>query len=95
VVEPAQPAQPAVAALTPEEAAGPAVAPAEAAAVMAPTRAVAPTSAPSSASSSVALSSLPHTGVDGLWALLLAGLGAVAAGGALQLARRRRLSTTS
>jgi LPXTG-motif cell wall-anchored protein len=103
VVEPAQPAQPAVAALTPEEAAGPAVAPAEAAAAMAPTQAAAPTLAPASASNPGAaavwagagLSALPHTGVDGLGALLLTGLGAVAAGGALQLARRRRLSTTS
>lgn len=95
VVEQVQPAQAAVAALTWEQAAGAAVAPGEAAVAMAPTRAVAPTSAPSSGSPSVALSSLPHTGVDGLGALLLTGLGALAAGGALQLARRRRLSTTS
>lgn len=104
VVEPAQPAQPDVAALTLEEAAGPAVAPGEVAAAMEGT---APTAALTEVSSSalnprraavwegVGLSALPHTGVDGLGALLLTGLGAVAAGGALQLARRRRLSTTS
>lgn len=104
VVEPAHPAQPDVAALTLEEAAGPAVAPGEVAAAMEGT---APTAALTEVSSSVlnprraavwegaGLSALPHTGVDGLGALLLTGLGAVAAGGALQLARRRRLSTTS
>lgn len=106
VVEPAQPAQPDVAALTLEEAAGPAVAPGEVAATMegtAPTAASAPTQVSSSALNprraavweGAGLSALPHTGVDGLGALLLTGLGAVAAGGALQLARRRRLSTTS
>ncbi len=103
VVEQAPPAQAAVAALTLEEAAGPAVAPGEAAAAMAPTQAAAPTSGPASASNprtaavweGAGLSALPHTGADGLGALLLTGLGAVAAGGALQLARRRRLSTTS
>ena len=108
VVEQAPPAPAAVGALNWEEVAGPAVAPGEAAAAMeAPTQAAAPTSASSSAPSSVphprtaavwqgaSLSSLPHTGVDGLGALLLTGLGAVAAGGALQLARRRRLPTTS
>lgn len=109
-VEPAQPAQADVAALTLEEAAGPAVAPGEVAAAMegtAPTAASASASAQNQVSSSAlnprraadwegaGLSTLPHTGVDGLGALLLTGLGAVAAGGALQLARRRRLSTTS
>lgn len=105
-VEPAQPAQAAVAALTLEEAAGPAIAPGEVAAAMegtAPTAASAPTHVSSSALNprraavweGAGLSTLPHTGVDGLGALLLTGLGAVAAGGALQLARRRRLSTTS
>ena len=103
-VEQAPPAPAAVGALTWGEVAGPAVAPGVAAAAMeAPTQAAAPMSAQSSAPNprtaavwqGAALSSLPHTGVDGLGALLLTGLGAVAAGGALQLARRRRPSTTS
>jgi len=103
VVEQAPPAQAAVAALTVEEAAGPAVAPGEATAAGAPTQPAAPTSGPASAPTprtaavwhGAVLSALPHTGVDGLGALLLTGLGAVAAGGALQMARRRRLSTIS